>query len=397
MIFITSIINIIILFFGESMNITIITSSLDYIPPYGFGAVERLWFQLGLQFVITGNKVTFISKRPEIIPAVDDYNKISIKFIKGFNRTGSLLKNLFLDLLYSFNALRALDKTDILILNNFWTPILCKFFKEKYKIVAYNVARFPKKQFKYYKQVDRFYCVSTAVYKELIKQTPKIKNRAIVISNPVNTNVFFYNKKNKNNAGNISVLYTGRIHPEKGLDILVKAINLIAEKYSDLRLVLTGPVSIESGGGGKEYKNKLNSLAINFKIDWREPVSEQEKLRDIINECDIFCYPSIAEKGESFGVAPLEAMATGTATIVSALECFKDFIVNGKNGLIFNHRLSDAEKLLAEKIELLIDDPILREKLGYEGAKTALNFSNEKIATLYIQDFKELLNKTVNA
>jgi glycosyltransferase involved in cell wall biosynthesis len=46
----------------------------------------------------------------------------------------------------------------------------------------------------------------------------------------------------------------------------------------------------------------------------------------------MFVYPCLAEQGETFGLAPLEAVACGAVPIVSDLSCFGDFITPGVNG-----------------------------------------------------------------
>lgn len=375
------------------MEITIITSPFALLPPYGFGAVERRWDQIALILVKYNNSVTFITKSVTNKQKSEYRNGVKIKYIKGYIRSGSIKRDIIKDLLYSFRAFIALDKTDILIMNTFWTPILSILFKRKFKISTYNVARFPKHQFKYYKKIDRLYCVSSAVYNALIKQTPYAAKQAIKINNPVNTEIFFYQRKVNIENKPIRVIYSGRIHPEKGLIILVRAINYLTTKYQNLELALIGPRSIDDGGGGDTYVNELNKNATNFEIEYVNPVADPVLLSDAIAKSDIFCYPSIAKKGETFGVAPLEAMATGTPTIVSDLDCFKDFVVDGINGLIFNHRSKDAAKSLADRIKILIDDINLRDRLGIEGAKTALNFSNEIIAKKYLEDFKLLFNR----
>jgi glycosyltransferase involved in cell wall biosynthesis len=87
-------------------------------------------------------------------------------------------------------------------------------------------------------------------------------------------------------------------------------------------------------------------------------------------------------------------MACGRATIVSALECFQDFVTDGETGLVFNHRAVNASALLAEKIEKLILDKELRRRLGLMGSKTAReSFSTATIAQVYLADFCELLDK----
>lgn len=369
------------------MKITIITSPFGLIPPYGYGAVERLWYNLSLEFIKEGHEVSFLAKKPN--NHILD-NSINIYYIKGYSWTSSFVVNLFLDFLYSFKALLKMPKTDVLVMNSFWSPILSRLFPKKKKITVYNVARYPKGQFKFYKHINRLSCVSKPVYNELLKQESTLKNQIKIISNPINTSIFTYYKKKQNNC---RIIYTGRICKEKGLTILVEAVNKLIKKYPEIELVLMGPRTIEDGGDGSVYINKLTTLASNFSIIWVDPTSNQQELCDEIVKADIYCYPSIADKGETFGVAPLEAMATGTATIVSDLACFKDFVKEDVNALVFNHNAPNRVDLLIAKLEFLINNPEKRNELGIESHKTSLNFSNAEIAKEYIQDFAYLLNK----
>ena len=72
-----------------------------------------------------------------------------------------------------------------------------------------------------------------------------------------------------------------------------------------------------------------------------------------IRKGDIFCYPSIAGLGETFGVALLRQWLR-LVPIVSNLDCFKDFIVDNENGLVFDHTDVRCDELLANCFNALI-------------------------------------------
>ncbi|RCS27694.1 glycosyltransferase [Polaribacter sp. WD7] len=370
------------------MKITVITSPFGLIPPHGYGAVERLWYNLSLEFVKKGHQVCFVAKKPQV--TVQNKDNITIQYVKGYSWSGSFAINLCLDFVFSLKSLIKMNKTEILVMNTFWSPILSVFFSRKIKKTIYNVARYPKGQFKFYKHVNRLACVSKPVYDELIKQEPSLENQSKIISNPINTNVFKYHSKKE--SKNLRILYTGRVCEEKGLVILVEAFNNLIAKYPYIELALMGPRDVADGGGGELYINKLNTLASKFSIKWIDPTSDQQELCDEIVKSDIYCYPSIAEKGETFGVAPLEAMATGTPTIVSNLACFKDFVIDNTNALVFDHKASNRVNLLSKKIEILINNPEKRRNLGEKGVQKSLEFSNDIIAKEYLKDFSFLLN-----
>lgn len=359
-------------------SINIITSPFGCIPPFAIGAVEKLWKSCGDYYSLNGFNVCFISKKPSD-EINNDKNHI---YIDGYGRTGSWIKDFLLDFIYSLKALSNMPKCDALVLNTIWSPILLPLFKKKYKVSLYNVARFPKHQFGFYKSVDILSCVSSAVYKCLLKQSPTCKKQSCVISNFIDTSIFHPYKKHCLQSKN-TILYTGRVHREKGLDLLIEAINIVRERH-DVSLKIIGAWDIAKGGSGKDYKNELNSKAKDWKIDWTDAIYDPKKLATEMDKCDIYCYPSLAERGETFGVAPLEAMGLGLPTIVSDLDCFKDFVKDKDCGLIFNHRASDAAIQLASAITKILDDSKLYEKLSKNGAMMSTSFNIPKISEEYL-------------
>ena len=126
-------------------------------------------------------------------------------------------------------------------------------------------------------------------------------------------------------------------------------------------------------------------------MEWVNFVNGDELVRQY-REASVFVYPSVAEKGETFGLAPLEAMALGCATVVSGLECFRDFLVDGETGLMFDHRVARPEEALCTQLRRLAGDDKLRARLAHGGYDTARRFTRERVAALYLEDFESLLN-----
>src|SRR5207249_4220621 len=94
------------------------------------------------------------------------------------------------------------------------------------------------------------------------------------------------------------------------------------------------------------------------------PVFDERALVEEYHAASIFVYPTLAEKGEALPVAPLEAMAGGCAVVTSNLQCFDDYIEDGRSGLKFEHRCSYPEEELAGKLAHLIAEPKLIEKIS---------------------------------
>ena len=105
--------------------------------------------------------------------------------------------------------------------------------------------------------------------------------------------------------------------------------------------MIVGPAEEKLGGGGESYLASLKHSAkrANNRVTFAGPIFDAVELEQTFRGAKLFVYPSLAERGESFGLAPLEAMTHGCAVLVSKLECFGDFIRDGETGFVFDHRL----------------------------------------------------------
>lgn len=88
------------------------------------------------------------------------------------------------------------------------------------------------------------------------------------------------------------------------------------------------------------------------------------------------------------GMKGLQYMALGVATIMADVGTNKDIVTDGQNGLL---AYTDDEWF--EKLNLLINSPPLRQKLGEEGKKTIENYySCQALKVQYVSYFEDLLN-----
>lgn len=255
------------------MKITIVQGAFFPVPPLMGGAVEKMWYGLAKEFVNQGHEVSYISKSFKGLLNNEMDEGINHIRVQGYKAPSSGLLLKFFDLLYTFRAIPKISKnTDIIVSNTFWLPILLSK-KQKNKCII-DVARMPKGQMKFYTQNARLRANSTPVSKAIKNEIAEIYfDKVIMIPNTLpfkNTIAIDFTKKEK------IILYTGRIHPEKGLDILIKAFNSL--KIQDWQLLIVGPYSTETGGGGDAYWNELKELATNSNVSFLEPIFDIDKL-----------------------------------------------------------------------------------------------------------------------
>jgi len=373
------------------MRISIVTGPWLPVPPLQGGAVPRLWQGLAEQFAAKGHEVTILCRSYPGQPQQETINGVMYVRYGGFPQSRWIALDLLKDLVYALAMVPVLPRADILVINDFWLPIFAGALRPDAGRIVLNAARFPKGQYYLYAGVDIFAAVSRSIQEAIANQYPAATPRVRVIPNPIDTRVFCPPISPRPVRENKTILYVGRVHPEKGIHLLLDAFALLSDRLPHLKLRILGPVKESQGGGGEDYFRTLQAKAKGLNVEFLPPIFEPSKLADAYRAADLFCYPSLAEKGESFGVAPLEAMATGLVPIVSDLACFRDFIEEGQTGYFFDHRSSDAAQNLSDTLFRAIINWNQTQSLGIKAAHQALNYSFQKIADKYLDCLKNLI------
>ena len=377
------------------MRITIIQGAFFPVPPLRGGAVEKMWFRLGQEFVAAGESLTQISRRCDGLAARETIEGVEHWRLPGFDTPRSLLLLKWLDLRYTFRVyrlLRTLPRPDILIMNTFWAPILLRG-KQSRAVTVVDFARMPKGQVRYYAHVSCLRVNSEAVRKAVVREYPEIADKVRLIPNPL---PFSPPREIPWHRKERVLLYAGRVHPEKGLHLLAPAWRELSGQFPGWRLEIAGPWDVERGGGGESYRRKLIRLFGNSPVQWHGLLGDADQLQKLYESSSLFLYPSVAEQGETFGLAPLEAMAYGSVPILSSLDCFAEFALAGENCWIFNHRGSGAEDRLCTTLEEAMQamaNPAPHPR-ALAAAATAHAFDPSRVATSFLKLFQSLRQKT---
>lgn len=210
-----------------------------------------------------------------------------------------------------------------------------------------------------YGAIDRIVFVSELARKEFLESRPDVDNEKLtVIHNGVAVPERYSVPSFRSSSGDAArILFTGRIAPEKGLDILIEA--LASMKDVAFRLVVAGE-------GKEEYVKELHGMARNTglenRIEWKGFVG------DVFQEIacsDICVVPTTAR--ESFGLAVVEAMSQGKPVVTTSNGAQTEIITNGTDGLLV---APSAPAELAAGIRRLAADPALREAMGKKAYAT---------------------------
>jgi glycosyltransferase involved in cell wall biosynthesis len=103
--------------------------------------------------------------------------------------------------------------------------------------------------------------------------------------------------------------FLGRIHPIKGLSVLLKALARLKAEVPGLILAVAGP---DEDGYRSELERLGRGLGIDGHLRWLGTIEEKSKL-GFLSDADVFVLPSFSE---NFGLAAVEAMAVGCPVIV---------------------------------------------------------------------------------
>jgi glycosyltransferase involved in cell wall biosynthesis len=373
------------------MRITCVLGPYLPVPTALGGAVERVWQNLTAQFAKKGHDVTLISRRYADFPVAETLESVRYLRVSSRNAPRSRILYRFFDAIYAARVAAMLPPSDVTITNSVSLPLVLP--RNRAGKIYVSVARFPKGQMAIYRRAHRLQAVSRAVADAISRQSPSVVDRVRVLPNALSS-IFSDLGDSSTAERRNEILYVGRIAREKGLHLLIGAF-LALPNPDSWTLTLLGPVDASAGGDGPEFLSELHKIAATIpgRIRFEDAIFDEKMLAARMQQAAIFVYPSVAERGESFGMAPLEAMACGCAVIVSGLECFRDFIENGVNGLVFDHH-DPSGQTLSDLLQLLINQPHQRRQLASEAFRTARMFSADKVADLFISDFSELAGKS---
>lgn len=180
------------------------------------------------------------------------------------------------------------------------------------------------------------------------------KNRVKVVHVGVDAGLFKPTAgKTPLTEGEFKILTVARLHPYKGLDTLIRAMQIVAKESPGTVLYIMG-----RGPAAGELKKLAGELKVQEAVRFVETPVPNYEMPAVYSSADLYVQPS---RVEPYGIAVLEAMACGKPTVCSDIGGMRDTVADGKSGFL----VPPAEPVaLAEKISLLAGD---RERLAVMG------------------------------
>ena len=212
------------------------------------------------------------------------------------------------------------------------------------------------------RRLDRFVCVSDFIARRL----PADRCKIAVVHNGVELPSAVPSAHVPVRIGII-----GRIARQKQHLVLLEACALLRRGSFELHIV-----GAKSGAHVRDVEARIAALGLGDAVRWIGFVADRDAL---YGSLDIVAAPAI---DEPFGLTVPEAGSYRLPVVAARSGAFPELIEDGVNGLMFEAGHAEG---CAQALQRLIDDPVLRRRLGDAGrARVAADFTIERMATRFL-------------
>ena len=280
----------------------------------------------------------------------------------------------------SYHAAKKAGKPYIITIHGLLDPWCLNYKAFKKKIYSLFIQR------RILREASAIHAITNEEVKHI--RTFGIDNSIVMIPNGIDPKEFinlppreelesFYPKI----KGKRIILFLGRIHPKKGLDLLAKAFEKIAREWDNAYLMIVGP---DSEGYKIKIEKMLESEGVLNRVIFTGMLSGRKKLI-VLGGADIFALPSYSE---GFSMAILEAMICKLPVIITKQCNFPEVTEVGAG-----NEIDPNVEQLTGALGNLLGNPQLCKKMGENGKRLVLEkFTWDKIADKMIQFYEEILN-----
>jgi len=179
------------------------------------------------------------------------------------------------------------------------------------------------------------------------------------------------------------VVYVGRVKRYKRIGDLIKAISIVKKVVPNVKCVIAG------NGDSKVYeelKELTRSLGLNSNVEFRGPISEEEKIR-YLKKAWVYVMTSVKE---GFSIGALEAQACGTPVVGYEIPGLVDSVKNGETGFLVPD--GDYVALAEAMIRILLNEE-LRLEMARKAMLSASNYSWELSAEKFSMHITGVLSE----
>jgi len=174
------------------------------------------------------------------------------------------------------------------------------------------------------------------------------------------------------------VIFMSRVHPKKGIEILLNAISK-----------LNFPVRLRiAGSGDTDYTEKLQILTVELgiadKVEWMGWIGRDDKFKALM-DADLF---ALVSYNENFANVVIESLHMGTAVLVSEEVALSGFVRDTKLGWVTSLEVDDV----AKQLTAAYTDQGHRNWIRENGRELiAASFSEKKLIGDYVMEYSKII------
>lgn len=205
-----------------------------------------------------------------------------------------------------------------------------------------------------------------------------------VISNPIDTSVFRPAPAEKRNDlkraygfSGSTIVYAGRLANEKKIDVLIRALPLIAKNVPDAMLALAG-----HGSARHRLEQLARSLGVGPRVRFLGTLTKGA-LADVFHAADVF---AIASTSETQSMVLIQAMSAGLPVVGARWRALPEFIDAGSGMLAAPDGHGDFAHVLSQ----LLLSPSLRHQMGAHAYEKARSFSVNTVTSRWEALYAEI-------
>jgi len=180
------------------------------------------------------------------------------------------------------------------------------------------------------------------------------------------------------------VMFLGRLHPLKGINVLIKAAQLVVKEHPDAIFIIAGP----GDGMLMEITQTIEALGLSENVKTTGFLTEEEKM-SALSTCQMLVIPSLSDIVEVYSTVISEAFAQKKPVIASEIGGLSTRVDNGGNGFLV--KPYDHERL-AHKINILLTDEALAKRMGEQGALQVHSW--DEVAAMAEEIYKKTFAKS---
>ncbi|HKC56973.1 MAG TPA: glycosyltransferase family 4 protein [Vicinamibacterales bacterium] len=181
------------------------------------------------------------------------------------------------------------------------------------------------------------------------------------------------------------IVYVGQIIPPKGLDVLLDAVALLAQRGYEVTLDVVGAIDAWEAPGYEGYRERIRQRADAADLAGRVRfLGQREDVPALMAQASVHCMPSRPEQKEGFAVVALEAKRAGLPSVVTHSGALPEMVRHAVDGWVCPDVTAAA---IAEGLAHFLSDPDRARSAGEQARASERLYNRDRFAAEWADMF----------